>query len=207
MPEDLPIYSESQTLRSGLQFVDLLRWKNVDTSAIWAKSDGFIALMEGAKSVAEARSELTVPGKDTLLRTHGILFKGESAAGRLRESGIAGRYRGQDCPDPEFLDRSLDNFFTWMNAESIAEIHPIEKAALALTRIVDVWPFAIGNLTTAVILANAYLKQSGLAPFFVLPEHMPEFDKIVAQAVTIETQPLVNAIHQTIKREMEGLVS
>jgi hypothetical protein len=39
----------------------------------------------------------------------------------------------------------------------------------------------------------------------VLPEHMKEFNTVIAQAMTIETQPLVNAIHKTIKRELEAL--
>ena len=206
MADDLPIYPENAMLRTGLQFADLLRYRNVDTSTIWEKSDTFIERMEGAGSVAQARAALTQPTKEELLRAHAILFAGRPAAGELRRSRIAAQYRGQDCPEPEFVDRSLDNFFRWMSAESIREIHPIEKAALVLTRIVDIWPFDFGNLTAGVVLANAYLSQAGLAPFFVLPEHMPEFEKIVAQAVTIETQPLVNAIHKTIKREMEAIV-
>jgi hypothetical protein len=205
MAEDLPIYPESGVLRTGLQFADLLRWRHIDASPIWEKSDSFIGQMEGAKSVSKARAMLTEPTKDAFLRAHGILFEGMPGAGELRRNRIAAMYRGQDCPEPEFLDRSLDNFFMWMSAESVSEIHPIEKAALVFTRIVDVWPFEVGNLTAAVMLANAFLKQGGLPPFFVLPAQMKEFEEIVRKAVSIETQPLVNAIHQTIKREIEAL--
>jgi fido (protein-threonine AMPylation protein) len=205
MPDDLPIYPDSPTLRSGMQFADLLRFSAVDTTAIWEKSDEFIARMEGASSVAKARMALTEPGKSGLLEAHGLLFAGQAGAGMLRQTLIAGRYPGQDCPEPEYIDNSLNNFFGWMSAESMAEVHPIEKAALVLTRIVDVWPFGSGNLTVAVMLSNAYLKQAGLPPFFVLPDHMDEFNKILAQAVKIETQPLVNAIHKTLKREIEAI--
>jgi len=55
--------------------------------------------------------------------------------------------------------------------------------------------------------ANIGLRQAGLAPFFVLPEHRKEFNTVIAQALTIETQPLVNAIYNTIKREMEALAA
>jgi Fic family protein len=114
-------------------------------------------------------------------------------------------YRGQDCPDPEFVDRSLDNFFNWLTAESVFEIHPIERAALVLTRVVDIWPFEVGNVTAAIMLANGSLHQAGLSPFFVQPEHRKEFNTVLAQAMAIETQPLVNAIYRTIKREMETI--
>ena len=67
--------------------------------------------------------------------------------------------------------------------------------------------FDFGNLTTAIVLSNVFLRQAGLPPFFVLAEHKAEFEKIIGQAVTIETQPLVNTIYKTIKREMEALAS
>jgi Fic family protein len=159
--------------------------------------------MEGASSLAEARAVLDEPAKDAFVRSHSIMFPGRDGAGTLRHSAITGSYRGQDCPDPEFIERSLDNFFSWMAAESLAEIHPIEKAGLALTRIIDIWPFDFGNLTAALVLSNAFLKHAGLPPFFVLPEHRAEFERIIGQAITIETQPLVSAIHRTLKREYQ----
>ena len=162
MPDDLPIYSDSVLLRSGIQFADLLRWKGIDASPIWKKSDTFIAQMEGGKDIEAARTAVLEPDKSGLIRAHAIIFSGSPGAGELRKSRIAGRYRGQDCPEPEFINQSLDNFFNWMTAESVAEIHPIEKAALVLTRIVDIWPFDSGNLTMAIVLANAFLRQAGM---------------------------------------------
>ena len=76
-----------------------------------------------------------------------------------------------------------------------------------LTRVVDIWPFEYGNFTVAVMLGNVFLRDAGLTPFFVLPRDMKEFNTVVAQAMSIETQPLVNAIFKTIKREMEAIGS
>ncbi len=200
MSRDLPIYSDPM-LRTRLQFADLERLRSIDTSRIWDKSDAYIELLEGASNARQARESVQELSKEALLTLHSILFKG----GGLRRHSIAAPYRGQDCPDPEFLDRSLDNFFGWLTASSVAEIHPIERAALVFTRIVDIWPFEAGNLTVAMISANLVLRDAGLPPFFVLPDHVKEFHTVVAQAITIETQPLVNAIHRTIKREIDTL--
>jgi hypothetical protein len=57
------------------------------------------------------------------------------------------------------------------------------------------------------MFGNIVLRQSSLPPFFVLPEHKKEFHTVIAQAMVIETQPLVNAIYKTIKRELEALAS
>lgn len=201
MSGDLPIYSDPM-LRTRLQFSSLEKLRGVDTAAIWDKSDGYIAQLEGAHDVRQAREEVQEATKQGLLRMHEIMF-----GGGLRQKLQPPLFRGHDCPEPQFIDRSLDNFFKWITAESLSEIHPIERAALVLTRVVDIWPFETGNLTVAIMLANVGLRQSGLSPFFVLPEHKKEFMKVVAQAMSVETQPLVNAIFNCIKREMEALGS
>jgi fido (protein-threonine AMPylation protein) len=205
MPEDLPIYSESM-LRTRQQFADLERLKGPDLTSSWDKSDAHIEQMEGAFNVRSARSMIQEPSKSGLLTLHKVIFDNREGAGELRRTAAKPLFRGHDCPDPQFIDRSLDNFFSWMTAESLSEIHPIEKAALVLSRIVDIWPFEFGNLTTAIVYANLFLRQAGLAPFFVRSEHRKEFDIVIAQAMSIETQPLVNAIYRTVKAEMQALV-
>ena len=202
MSEDLPIYSESM-LRTRLQFADLDRLAGLDTTPAWEKSDPVIEQFEGGTNVRRARESVRELTKAGLLRIHSTVFND----GSLRQKSLQPLFRGQDCPDPPFIDRSLDNFFMWLTAESVAEIHPIERAALVLTRIVDIWPFEAGNMTAGIMLANIVLWQSGFAPFFVLPQHKKEFHTVVAQAMSIETQPLVNAIYKTVKREMEALAS
>ena len=204
MPEDLPIYSNT-LLRTGLQFQDLEKYKGPDLTAVWEKSDTLIAAMEGASNVALARKQLAEPTQAQLLQSHRILFSRRDDAGSLRNIEIAPFYRGQDCAPPEFISRSLMNLEAWLAAESFKEIHPIEKCALTVTRILDIWPFEFGNLTTAIVFANLFLKEAGLAPFFVKPEHRAEFDKAIANSMTIEMQPLINAIYQTVKREMQVL--
>ena len=189
-------------LRTRLQFAALERLRGVDTEPVWIKSDAALEKFEGARGVRQACDEVQEVMKAGLLRMHSIMFMGS-----LRQSVFQLIFRGHDCLDPQYIGRSLDNFFSWLTAESLSEIHPIERAALVLTRIVDIWPFDVGNLTVAIMLANVGLRQAGLAPFFVLPEHRKEFTTVVAQAMAIETQPLVNAIFNCVKREMEALAS
>jgi len=189
-------------LRTRLQFADLEKLKGADTTPAWEKSDRLLEDLEGGSNVRRARTTVQEATKSGLLEIHSIVFDG-----MLRRQALQPIFRGQDCPDPAFIDRSLDNFFAWLSAESVAEIHPVEKAALVISRIVDIWPFEQGNLTAAIMVANIGLRQAGLLPFFVLPEHKKEFKTVIAQAMSIETQPLVNAIYRTIKREMQALAS
>ena len=204
MPEDLPIYSETP-LRTGLQFAELERLKGPDLSPAWAQADVWISSMEGATGSTSARERLKGASKAGLLQAHRLLFPGRAGAGQLRQAEAQRLYRGQDCAPPEFIERSLDNLEDWLSAESFTQIHPIEQCALAMTRVIDVWPFEFGNITVALILGNLSLRNAGLAPFFVLPEHSAEFEKAIAQAMTIDMQPLINAIYRTVRKEIEAL--
>ena len=206
MPEDLPIYSQAM-LRTRLQFSDLEKLNGIDTTRVWEKSDTLIEQFEGAAQVRQARQAMQELTKHDLLRVHSILFTGREGAGRLRLQSRKPLYRGQDCPDPQFIERSLENFSNWLTAESVSEIHPIERAALVLTRVADIWPFDFGNLTVAILAANVCLRDAGFSPFFFPPEFAKEFNTVIAQAMAIETQPLVNVIYKTVKREMEALAA
>jgi fido (protein-threonine AMPylation protein) len=204
MAEDLPIYSDIP-LRTGLQFAELERLKGIDLYQAFARSDAAIASLEAASGVSAARESLSSPSKASLLRMHGLLFPDRAGSGQIRQTALKPLYRGQDCAPPEFIDHSLDNLMEWLNAESFTQIHPIEQCGLMMTRIIDIWPFEFGNLTAAMVFANLPLKTAGLSPFFVASEHRNEFEKVIAQAMTIDTQPLVNAIFRSVKKEMEAL--
>jgi fido (protein-threonine AMPylation protein) len=204
VPEDLPIYSETP-LRTGLQFAELERLKGPDLSSSWKQADVWIGAMENATGVTAARESLTAASKAGLLQAHRLLFPDRPGAGQLRQTPAQRLYRGQDCAPPEFIERSLDNLEEWLSAESFTQIHPIEQCVLTMTRVIDIWPFEFGNLTVALILGNLSLQRAGLAPFFVLPEHRAEFEQAIGQAMTIDMQPLINAIYRTVRKEMESL--
>lgn len=206
MPDDLPIYSDTP-LRTGQQFVDLERLKGGDMDPIWRKSDEIIGGMESAADVGSARKTLLEVSRESLMRLHGTLFAHLRGAGHLRTAEKRPLYRGQDCVPPQFIERSLDNMSGWVSADSFQQIHPIEQCALAIARVVDIWPFEFGNLTVAVVVGNSRLWKAQLGPFFVQPEHRSEFEKAISQSMTIDMQPLVNAIYRTVKREMEAIAA
>jgi fido (protein-threonine AMPylation protein) len=201
MAEDLPIYSET-LLRSARQFADLDPLRLTASPIVWEEADERIARMEGATNISGAREAMSSLSLENLLVAHGRLFANRPGAGALRTSATEPQYRGQDCAPPEFIERSMTNLFGWLDAESFLELHPIEQAALSMIRIVDIWPFETGNITAAILVANHFLDRARLHPFFVRPEHFPEFQATLARGFTMDTQPLVTAIYNTVRREM-----
>jgi fido (protein-threonine AMPylation protein) len=175
----------------------------MDLGASFDRFDGMLDHGEQNDPAGSARRAMIAPTPQALLEVHRLLFSGQPGCGTLRTSPIAGPFPGQDCPEPEYIAKSLENLEVWLSAESFAEMHPIEQAALALTRILDIWPFRFGNRTTAVVFANHFLARAGYPPFFVLPDQLEEFEQILAQAIRMQTEPLVRAMYKCMEREID----
>ena len=202
MSNDLPIYSDSIFRREN-PFPALERIREGDVERCLERFDGLLDHGEGASRIAAALAGVGGVTRADLLRLHSDLFEGHPGAGGLRNSAVAASFRGQDCPEPEFVGQSLDNFEKWLSVESLAELHPIQQAALALTRLIDIWPFEFGNRTVAVVFANFFLLRAEYPPFFVLREQLEEFDRILSQAVLMQTESLVRAIYKCMERELD----
>ena len=202
MSNNLPMYPDAW-LRGGNPFGSLDRAREMDLGPCFERFDRMLDHGEENAPAGEARRALTASSGEALLQVHRLLFPGRPDAGALRSRAVAGIYPGQDCPEPAHISRSLDNFETWLSAESFGDIHPVQQAALTLTRLVDIWPFDFGNRTTAVVFSNRFLTRAGYPPFFVLPGQIGEFEQILAQAIRIETEPLVRAIYRCIERELD----
>jgi len=200
--QDLPLYSQP-VLRGSDRFASLDRARGMDLELSIGRFDALLDHGEGNDPAGEARGALINPSRSVLVEVHRLLFPGRPGSGSFRESAVPGVYPGQDCPEPRFIARSLDNFEKWLTAESFEEIHPVEQAALSLTRLVDIWPFGFGNHTAAVVFSNQFLLGAGYPPFFVLQDEIAEFNEILSQAIRIQTGPLVRAISKCLERELE----
>ena len=202
MSEDLPIIPD-QDFRRSVRFPDLERFTDFDLEPSLERFDVVVGGREGMGDVRGARSVVIEPGKLGLLEIHRLLFHPREGAGQLRQSRVAAMFNGQDCPEPEFIDRALDNFERWLWADSFLEIHAIEQAALALTRLVDIWPFDFGNRISAVIFANFFLSRAGYPPFAVGPGQEEAFADALSAAIRMQTEPLVRSIYTSIIRELD----
>ncbi len=202
MTEDLPIVPAPDFRRSH-RFPDLDRFVNLDLSPSLERFDARVSQRDGIGDVARARQVMTDPGKSGLLQIHRALYHPRPGAGQLRQSPVPAIFSGQDCPEPEFIDRALDNFGRWLSADSFLEIHAIEQAGLTLTRIVDIWPFDFGNRTAAVIFSNFFLIRAGYPPFAIISGQEEDFAGVLAAAIRMQTEPLVRAIYNSIIRELD----
>lgn len=98
-------------------------------------------------------------------KIHRILFSGvnDEIAGKLRsELKRDVKIAGTPYIPPKWqeVDRELDNFFKWYNAES-RRLHPLELASLVHLKLISLQPFGDGNSRLSRLLMNWILWKKG----------------------------------------------
>jgi len=203
MSDDLPIYSDS-IFRNENPYPALTGVTDPERERLLDRFDG-LDHGEGASNARSALTSIEGSGKEDIIGVHRTLFAPRDGAGVLRSRPVAAAFPGQDCPDPQFIGQSLNNLERWLSVDSLGELHPIQQAALALTRVVDIWPFDYGNKSVAVVFANSFLLRRDVPPFFVPASLGDEFDAVLADAIRMQTDSLCRAIYKCIERELDSV--
>jgi len=120
--------------------------------------------------------------------------------GHLRHGAPVAAYRDHTAPAPEALGPLLDNAAEWFMAPSfVGDFHPVEQAALALTRICDLQPFPASNELTARIAVSLFTLRAGFPPVVVHHELEPEYRDAILHAIHLDTQPLVELLARCVE--------
>lgn len=111
--------------------------------------------------------------EEVIVTLHQILFPGMSpeSADRYRTVPVSGS--GHFAPDPEDIPRLMGHLADQIHSSSF-NLHPIELAAMAYKRLVDIHPFPEGNKRTACLLMNLILVNAGYRAVAIPPDRHPD---------------------------------
>ncbi|MEW6211522.1 MAG: Fic family protein [Acidobacteriota bacterium] len=111
---------------------------------------------------------------------------------------------------PEHLIASIESACFWFSAESFLELNPVEQAAIALLRLVELQPFDDRNHSTALAAASLFLLRSHLPPVIIREDHVSPYHAAILESRRSDTRPMVELIAEATERtlaEMIALVS
>lgn len=93
-------------------------------------------------------------------------------------------------PSPEDLPRLMSHLENQIHSSKSA-LHPVELAAMAQKRLIDIHPFADGNEKTAEALGNLILSSSGYCPVTVPACREKDFlDALASSRRSSDMEPL-----------------
>lgn len=141
---------------------------------------------------------------DSIKRVHARMMAGLSEeAGEFRGGDMAPLTPEHDPPDPRAVAWSVHHLLDWTAADSFAELHAIQQAALVLVRLLDIAPFTDGSARTCRCIANFYLIKAQFPPAILTPQEEASYRGAVNAGLTMDTTPLTTLLANAVARTMD----
>lgn len=104
------------------------------------------------------------------------------------------------------LPAALDMACRWFTAESISELNPIEQAALALLRLLEIQPFERHNERTVLAAASLFTMRGGLQPIIIRPDLAPAYRSAIEEGLRVNTRPMVEVIAESVEKTIDAMI-
>ena len=139
-----------------------------------------------------------------LRQIYALVLKGvdDEEAGRYRRGQV--RISGSEYvpPDPVAVPGLMRDYLEWLNGEA-QSLSPVERAASAHFRLVDIHPFADGNGRTARLLMNLILLGEGYPSAVVRQEDRLAYYAALDQAHAGESESLILMMAEAVDRSLD----
>ncbi len=141
----------------------------------------------------------------TIRQIHALILRtiNDEEAGRYRRISV--RITGSNYvpPDPSAVPPLMHDFGLWLNSQEAQALHPVELAALAHFKLVDIHPFVDGNGRTARLLMNLILLRNGYPPAIIRNEDRGRYYDLLEKAHQGETADFVEFVAQAVDRTLD----
>lgn len=136
--------------------------------------------------------------EDTIKTLHRLCCPANHA-GTYRTTSAESMGNGHTPPLPEEIDHFMHHFINQMETSRIM-FHPVEFAAIAYKRLLDIFPFESHNEETAALFMNLLLTQEGY-PVIDSPSTLDGYEKAMEKARIMpfpDTNPLAMLVASAI---------
>lgn len=105
-------------------------------------------------------------------------------------------------PDVSQVGALMYDFGKWLTSEE-KRLHPVEFAALAHFKLVDIHPFIDGNGRTARLLMNLILMRAGFPPAIIKTDDRQSYYKVLDAAHAGDTSEFVEMIANAVEQSLD----
>lgn len=130
-------------------------------------------------------------------------FSSPPADGRFRSGATLARFAAGKPSRPDLIAATVANLLDWLAADSGRGLHPVERAALAFPRILEIAPFERSNFRTAHLLLSFFAFAEGYPPFFLLFEEAEAVREEIERAMVFDTAPLMTRFAEALGRSLD----
>jgi Fic family protein len=144
-----------------------------------------------------------LPTEIVVQQIHTLILKtiDDDEAGRYRRglSRISGS--AHTPPKPEAVPTLMRDFAQWLTQTALT-LPPIESAAHAHLRLVNIHPFTYSNGRTARLLMNLWLLRAGFPPAIISSADRLRYHATLDEAHAGNSQPFVALVTEAVERSL-----
>jgi len=107
---------------------------------------------------------------------------------------------------PEFIEARLAVLAEWMGADSGRGLKPLQQAALALARIVEILPFEDGNGRVSRLAASHLMVRGGMRRPILVRGDGPRLVACLRAAFRLEIEPLEALLEEASERALDVML-
>lgn len=155
--------------------------------------------LEAGRWFLERAQQSAAPTPADLRNLHSRLvgqWQGRPAG--YRQVPAAPLLESHEPAEPELVPQLVDTALEWCRADSFAEMHEVEQAALVLLKLTDIQPFDRHNGKTLRLFSNFFLVRAGYPPAVIRSELAGRYSMAVRKALCYQTGPLVELLTESV---------
>lgn len=142
-------------------------------------------------------------GAEVVREVHRLILTkiDDENAGRYRDVNVRITGSTHLPPDSQKVPRLMREFDQWLKLES-KKLNPVEYAALAHFKLVDIHPFVDGNGRTARLLMNLILMRDDFPPTVILNSERGKYYDVLEAAHRRDDKPFVDFVGRSLERSL-----
>jgi Fic family protein len=125
----------------------------------------------------------------------------DSDAGRYRQGSVMITGSSHKPPDAFKIPKLMEDLTAWIK-KNTKKLHPVQLAALAHHKLVNIHPFTDGNGRTARLFMNLILMQKGYPMVVILKNDRQKYYRALEKADKGNTDDIEKFIAQAVERSM-----
>jgi hypothetical protein len=169
---------------------------------------------------AARRGEAGVAAVDGLVRAQRAVVRGAPftvaalAAWHAAATGVPSSYRSSERPragappgaPPAFVASRLAILEEWLGGDSGRDLKPVQQAALAMARIVEILPFDDANGRVSRLAASHLMVGGGLHAPILAKGDRPRLERALQDAFRLHTEPLATLLEEASDRSVDVMI-
>ncbi len=172
----------------------------------WDEVRAFRATGEGPPPIVALRRARAAVPRDAPLSVAAVREWHEAVAGPVGFRTEERRREGAPAAPAGRIEERLADLVDWIETAATRDLAPVQAAAVAFARLVEILPFDDANGRVSRLAASHLVVRGGMRPPILVSGDAPRLRASLEAAFRLETEPLVALLAEASGRALDVMI-